>query len=766
MGIASPSRILVALVLVLATVTPAHAWDPFIVETIEVEGAERVALGTVLNYLPVREGEEFGPSDAARAVRTLYDTELFDDVEIARDGDVLIVRVQERPAIGELNIAGSFEIGEDQLREILASIGLERGRIFNQALLEQSEQELRQMLLGEGKYAMEFETEVRELDENRVAIDITLNAGKTARIRQVNIIGNEDFDDDRLKGLMESGVRGRLAFLSSRDEYSRTRLEGDLEAIRSWYLNRGYLEFAITSSQVTLTPDKRDIYITINIEEGEQYTVRNVTLDGEIPVDRADLEDQITVESGQLFSRGNITDSQSAMSDWLAAAGYAFANITVDTDVDEETREVDLRFFVEPGRRAYVRRVTFGGHSDTRDEVYRRELRQIEGSRYSPQQVQRSRIRLQRLPQVAQVTVETDRISDDQVDIHFDIVEQPTGSLSFGAGYSSSQGVILNIGFQQRNLLGTGRDLSLEFDNSNFSQQVEARYRNPYYTEHGVSRTLRARYRETNPERVTARADFFTDSALVGMDYGIPMSEFNTLTLGVALEGNRIRTTDRTPEEIVDFLDVEGREFGIMETSIGFRRDTRNRTIFPTRGQSNRIALDSAVPGSDLEYYRLRYEHESYYALTERLTAALSGSIAFGDGYGDQEELPFFKRFYAGGIRSVRGYAQSSLGPRFDEPRDDRATGGDFRTVGTFELIFPPPFSETPGGTRLSVFYDFGNVFRRFDDFEASELRTSAGVSFNWRSPVGPLSFSYAVPLNDEPEDDTESFQFTIGTMF
>lgn len=756
---------LAALVLLLVVVTPAHAWERFVVEDIRIEGADRVATGTVLNYLPVREGEEFAPRDAGRAIRTLYDTELFDDVELAREGDVLVVRVQERPAIGELNISGSFEMDEEQLREMLSGIGLERGRIYNQALLDQVEQELRQMLLGRGKYAMEFDTEVRELDENRVAIDLTLNEGRTARIRQVNIIGNEAFSASRLKGLMDSGVRGRLAFLSSRDEYSRTRLEGDLEEIRSWYLDRGYLEFAITSSQVTLTPDKRDIYITLNLEEGEQFNIRDVTVGGDIPVDREGLEDYVEVESGQLFSRADIVESQEGMSDWLAASGYAFANINVETDVDEDSREVDVHFFVEPGRRAYVRRVNFRGHNDTRDEVYRREMRQIEGSRYSPQQVDRSRVRIQRLPQVAQVSVDTDRVSEDEVDVNFDIREQQTGSLSFGAGYSSSQGVIFNIGLEQRNVLGTGRDLNLQLDNSESSNQAEVRYRNPYYTEHGVSRTLRARYRETDPRRVSALANFFTDSALLGVDYGIPLSEFNTLSLGFAGEGTRVRTTDRTPEAIEDEVDEFGDEYGVFELNVGFRRDTRNRTIFPTRGQSNRISLEAAAPGSDAEYYRSRFNHESYFPLTDRLTASIAGEVAYGSGYGEREDMPFFKRYFAGGIRSVRGYEQSSLGETFGD-RPDRAKGGDLRTTGSLELIFPPPFVEEPGGTRLSVFYDFGNVFPSSDDFEASELRTSAGASFNWRSPVGPLSFSYAVPLNDQPGDRTESFQFTIGTMF
>lgn len=760
------SRILLACVLLVAALPVVADWEPFVVDTIEIDGAERIAEGTILNALPLREGEEFAPQDARQAVRELYDTELFDDVELARSDDTLVVRVRERPAIGELNIDGSFSMEEEQLRDVLAQIGVERGRIFNRSLLEQSEQELRQMLLGQGKYALEFETEVRELDENRIAIDLTLNEGKTARIQQVNIIGNESFGDERLKGEMESGVKGSLAFLSSRDEYSRQRLEGDLENIRSWYLDRGYLQFAITSTQVTLTPDKRGIYITINVEEGEQYTIGDFELEGDFPIARETLEDQIQLEQGQLFSRSDVTDSRSGISDILAAAGYAFANVNVDTEVDEGDRTVDVRFQVEPGRRAYVRRVEFSGHAATRDEVYRREMRQIEGSAYSPQDVERSRVRIQRLPQVAQVSTNTERVSEDQVDIEFEIDEQRTGSLSFGAGFSSSEGVVLNASVRQQNLLGTGRDLTVSLDNSERQDSLEVRYTNPYFTQHGVSRTLRARYQETDPRQVSSQARFFTDSALLGVDYGIPMSEFDRLTLGYGLEGTRIRTTDRTPQALIDELDREGDdEFLALEVSAGWRRDTRNRTIFPDSGHLNRVSLTTTVPGGDLDYARSRFEHESYFPLTDRLTASFSGEVAAGTGFGDQEDLPFFKRFFAGGIRSVRGFERSSLGPRFED-EDDFATGGDFRTVGTLELIAPPPFVEEPGGTRLSLFYDFGTVFPRAEDFDASAIRSSAGVSFNWRSPFGPLSFSFAVPLDDEPEDDTEAFQFTIGTMF
>lgn len=744
---------------------PAVAWDEFLVEDIEVQGAERIAIGTVLNYLPVRAGEMFGPTEARRAVRALYDTDLFDDVRMERDGDVLVVTVRERPAIGEINIEGSFRMGEDDLLRGLEGIGFARGRVFNEALLDQAEQEIQRMLLAEGKYGMELSTEVRELERNRVAVDITLNEGKTAKIRQIHIIGNESFDDRTLKDLMESGIPGRLNILSRADEYSREKLEGDLEAIRSHYLDRGYAEFSITSTQVTITPDKKDIYITINLDEGEQFRVRSVSLEGEFPVPREELEAQIRIEPGDLLSRRQITRTQDGISNWLAASGYAFARINVAPELDDETNEVDLTFFVDPGSRVHVRRIGFSGHTETRDEVFRREMRQMEGAQYSPQNIDRSRVRLQRLPQVAQVEVDTQRVAGvhDQVDIDFHIMEQPTGQLSIGAGYDSSQGVVFTLGLEQQNLLGTGKELRLTLDNAEATQSAEIRYRNPYYTEHGVSRTLRARYQESDPSRISGLARFFTDSALVGVNWGIPLSEFNRMTLGVAAEQTTIRTTDRSPPEIVDFIELEGEEFNAGELTIGFRRDTRNRTVFPDQGVRNDIFIDYAVPQSDLTYYKLTHTLDSYYPLFGSVVGSVSTNIGYGDGYGDQESLPFFKRFFAGGIRSVRGYGTRSLGPRFS---DGSIAGGDFRTTGSLELSFPPPWAPDTRALRLSTFYDFGNVFADVDDFEASELRTSAGVSLNWRSPIGPMSFSFAQPLNDKSGDRTERFQFTIGTLF
>lgn len=766
---------LLALALTCVVSTPARAWDAFTVEEIDVRGAERISVGTVLNYLPVRTGENFSPADAQRALRALYDTGLFQDVELARSDNTLVVRVAERPAIAEINLEGDFSMDEERLRQSLSDIGLDRGRTFNRSLLERVEGELRRQLFSRGKYGMEFETEVRELERNRVAIDITIREGKTARIRQIKIVGNETFSDATLKDLMESGIPSSLSFFSSADEYSRAKLEGDLESIRSHYLDRGFAQFSISSSQVTITPDKKDIYITIAVDEGERYSIGEIELSGDFPIDRAELRERIQVESGDEFSRKALTESRTAMADRLAQSGYAFAQINVVPRIDDENRTVDVRFFVEPGQRIYVRRITFSGYESTEDHVYRREMRQVEGARYSPDLVDRSRVRLQRLPQVQEVRPETRRVSgsDNLVDVDYSITERPTGSLSVSAGFSSTEGIVLAGSVQQKNLLGTGRDLTLRINTSESNTEFTARYTDPYYTDWGVSRSLNFSYRETNPDDILDTADYYSDSLSTGISYGVPVSEYIRLNGGLSVAGTRIRTTDSTPVAIENFIDEKGHEFAFLETDLSWNRDTRNRTIFAESGTVNEVSLNAALPGSDLEFYKLGYRFEGYLPLTETLVASATGDVDYGGGYGDTEDLPFFRHYYAGGIRSVRGYQGASLGPRYCDNEDrvsvdceGDAAGGDFRTVGTLELSFPPPMATESGQTRLSLFYDFGNVFADADDFEAGELRSSVGISFNWRSPIGPLSFSLAEPIDPEPNDETETFQFTIGTLF
>lgn len=745
---------------------PARAFEAFTVEDIRVDGANRLEVGTVLNYLPVRVGEQFSDDDARRAVRALYDTGLFRDVALARDGNTLVVEVQERPAISEINIDGDFSIEEEQLLSSLEQIGLARGRIFDRSVFARIGQVIRNEMYSRGKYGMQLETEVRDLDRNRVAVDITLREGKTARIHDITIIGNETFSDEELKELMESGIPGPLSLWGSADEYSRTKLEGDLETIRSYYLNRGFANFSIASSQVTITPDRKEIYVSINLDEGQRFTFDSVEITGDLPaaVAREELTRLVEIETGAVFSRQQIVATRSAIADRLAEAGYAFANINVIPTPNEDDRTVDIEFSVAPGKKVYVRRISFTGHVTTEDIVYRRELRQFEGGVYSPARVDRSKVRIQRLSQVQQVQVTTNRVpgTDDQVDIEYNVVERPTGSFSIGAGLSSSQGVVFNVGFEQKNLLGTGRDLKLNVDTSDDNRRFIARYTNPYYTEWGVSRTLRLEYEEADPDRFDTR-DYFFDRTAVGFDYNIPISELTNIGLGLRLEEQKVQTTDQTPAEIEQFLDDRGTDFQWIRANAGFSYDTRNRTVFADRGVLHSLSANVSLPGGDLEFYKLGYGFEWYRKLGDHLVFAPRFDVDWGDGYGDDDALPFFQRFFAGGIRSVRGYESGSLGPEFS---DGDPTGGDFRTIGSLEFVFPPPYDPESANTRLSVYYDFGTVFADVDDFEPAEFRTSLGFSYNWRSPIGPLSFSYAQPLNNERGDETQRFQFTIGTLF
>lgn len=758
-------RVLAALVLLLPVTGPARAMEPFVIEDIRVEGVKRLEIGTVLNYLPVRSGETFSSEDAQRAVRALYGTGLFRDVSLYREGDTLIIEVDERPAISEINLEGSFSIEEEALLNSLEQIGLARGRIFDRSVFSQIGQVLRNEMYSRGKYGMELETQVRELDRDRVAIDITLREGKTAHIRQISIIGNSAFSDAELKDLMELGIPGPLSIWSSADEYSRTQLEGDLETIRSHYLNRGFANFTISSSQVTITPDRKEIYITINIDEGQRFTFGSMEIEGDLPVPREELLDRIVAQEGDTFSRQTLVESRTGIAGQLAESGYAFANINVIPEPDEETRRVDIRFFVEPGKKVYVRRIAFVGQNATKDNVYRREMRQFEGAQYSPNAVDRSRVRLQRLPQVQDVQVSTRRVqgTDDQVDVEYSITERPTGQFSVGAGLSSSQGIVFNIGFEQKNLMGTGRDLTVSVNSAEDNRRFIVRYTNPYYTDWGMSRSLRVEYEESDPTDFIDTRNFFADRLAIGFDYGIPISEFSSTSVGFNVEGWRLQTTDSTPQEIFDFLEARGDQFTYLEGTAGYRHDTRNRTIFAERGALHRVWTNVVLPGGDLQFLKAGYNFEGYASLTDKVVFAPRAQVDWGSGYGDDEDLPFFERFFAGGIRSVRGYDGGTLGPKFD---DGDPAGGDFRTVGSLELIFPPPFSPDSPNMRLSVFYDFGTVFEDVDAFEAGELRTSLGASFNWRSPIGPLSFSYANALDPGPGDDTQRFQFTIGTLF
>lgn len=754
---------LTALILGLTVSLCASGFDSFVIRDIRVEGLERIALGTVLNYLPVSVGETFDPSRSAATVRALFKTGFFNDIRLDADQDVLVVVVDERPAIASIKLSGNKDITTEQLKDALKSIGLSEGNIFDRASLEKIKLELERQYFSQGKYSVKVQSAVTELDGNRVDVAIDIDEGGVARIRRINVIGNKAFSDKELLANFALRPPAMYAIFSNRDQYSSRKLSGDLETLRSHYLDNGYINFSVDSTEVSITPDKNDVYVTITITEGDKYTVSGVELAGELIVPEEELRRLITIGAGDVFSRKAATQSASAISERLGKEGYAFSNVNPSPKVDKEKREVELVFFVDPGKRVYVRRVNVAGNIKTQDEVIRREVRQMEGGWLSTDKVDLSRTRLNRLGFFEEASVETPAVPgvDDQVDINFTVKERPSGSLTAGVGYSQSQGFLVNASISQNNVLGSGKRVSAMVNNSSVNRTYSFSYTNPYYTLDGISRGFSIFSRATDAGR-TSVADYTTDIYGASIDYGFPLSEFNTANLSLGYENTHIDTTVSTPQSILDFIEENADSFDIYKLTTGFTHDTRNRAILATRGVLHNISTEISLPGSGLEYYKLRYRTLKYLPLFGDLTLLLKGDVGFGDSYGDTTELPFFENFYTGGPESVRGYSSNSLGPQ----EEGDALGGSFKTVGNLELIFPLPFAADNKSLRVSTFFDIGNVFADVDDFDTDELRQSLGVSVIWFTPIAPMTFSLAWPLNDQRGDDTERFQFTLGSFF
>ena len=740
--------------------------SPFTIADIVVEGNERIDLGTVLTYLPVRTRDRFDPlADGPRSLRALFSTGLFDDVQIKqRDGNTLLVEVVERPAIGSIDISGNEAIPTDELESTLRQSDIAPGRVFNRAILESIERELRRVYFSAGNYGSRINIDVEELERNRVAVDIDIAEGAIAKIEHINIVGNEDFDEDTLLGLLQSRDNPFNPF-SSADEYSQVKLAADIETLRSFYQDRGYVRFDIESTQVSISENLSDIFIVINVREGDRYIIDQITTSGDVDIPEEEIRRLIDVQSGDAFARKDIVRTSGRISERLGRDGFAFADVDVIPTIDDDTRSVSLDFRIIPGNRVYVRRINFTGQYKTRDEVMRREMRQLEGSRYSPQLVDRSRVRLQRLPFMQSVSIATPRVpgSDDQVDLEVTVQEGPSGSFSAGVGFGTEGTISGNLAFSQENLFGTGESLQFSFDTSRITRQLTLRLVDPYFTESGISRTISGFIRRTDTGNTQSQSRFLSSTGGGSVSFGVPLSEFSTFRVGVGYERTEIGRTDETPIDINEFLDENGEDFDNFDITLGFTYDTRNRTVFATSGAVNRFSLDVSVPGSDLDFFKLGYDLEYFRPITDRYTFSTTVRLDGGTGFDDIDVLPFFERFFAGGVRTVRGYETGSLGPL---DSNGNSSGGDFRAVGTVEVIFPPPFVETPGATRLSLFTDFGNVFPDIRDFELEELRGSYGIAFVWLSPVGPLTFSIAEPYNEDDEDELDPFQFTIGTIF
>lgn len=736
----------------------------FVLQDVRVEGLQRISAGTVFNYLPVSVGSTVNTERYPEIIRALFRTGLFSDVSLERDGDVLVVRVVERPAISEITFTGNRDISTENLRTAMREVGLVEGRVFDRGLLEQVEQALLEQYYARGRYAVRVQTRVRELPRGRVGIDFDISEGLTARIREINIIGNEAFSDDQLTSRFEQTTGTMFSFFTRDNQYSREKLAADLETLRSFYLDRGYLNFAIDSTQVSITPDRRDIYITINITEGQPYTVSSVNLGGELVLPEEDLLPLVSVQPGQPFSRARLNESIRLLAERLGDEGYAFTNVNAVPRINDAEGTVDLDLILDPGRRVYVRRISFSGNTRTQDEVLRREMRQPEGAWFATSAVQRSRERLARLAYLEDVSLETTPVpgTADQVDLEYSVTERRSGSVIFGVGYGQDVGVLVNLQLNESNFLGTGREFNLAFNNSRIDEIYSISYTNPYWTDDGVSRGFRASFEKVDVGRSNA-ADYVTDRYLALINFGFPTSETDFLRLEGGIDGVKVKTTAGTPQEILDDIAVNGDDYLFYKVLMSWQRDSRNRVVFADRGMLNRVSAEIAIPGSDETFYKLNYRHQSFLPLTDDWVLSFRGDIAYGDGYGDTDSLPFFENYYAGGLRTVRGFKSNTLGPRYS---NNEASGGAFRVVGGAEVIFPPPLLRPSPNLRMTAFFDAGNVFTDYDDFDAGEIRYSAGVSGQWLSPLGPLILSVAKPLNKKDGDREEIFQFSFGIPF
>jgi outer membrane protein insertion porin family len=741
----------------------AYAIEPFTISEIRAEGLQRLDIGTILSYLPLSPGDQLDDQTSRDAIRALYASGLFQDVELERDGTVLIVRVVERPAISSFSIEGNEKIGGDELKDSLKQLGLAQGEPFKRALLDQVEQELRRQYYANGYYDVGIDTEVKEEGQNRVSLKIKVTEGKVTRIKEINIIGNKAFPKDELLSQLKLEKTDWVPFQTS-DRYSKQQLLGDLEGLTSYYQDRGYLKFNITSVQVALSPDKQQIYITLNLEEGDVYKVKDRRFSGETILETSFLERLVSTPAGSTFSRKEATESANRIEAALADIGYAFAEVSPLPEVDEEKREVSLNYFVQPGKRAYVRRINFAGHTSTNDETLRREMRQLEAAPFSKAQVERSRVRLARLPFIEEVEVDTKPApgTDDLVDVNFTVKERPPGSIQFGVGYSGASGFLVTGNVTHTNVFGTGNRVAVEVDNNSLSQRFSFSWQDPYFTEDGISQTWSVFYRQT--EGLSRFSSGFNLNVIGGnLTYGLPVSEYSTLRAGFGIEDTALTTFPNSSDTILRFAIENGTRYSTYELRTGFTRDTRNRVFFADRGMLSQFDIDLVTPGSDLQYFRASYRHQQYLPGIFKTFLEINGRLGLMDAYGSKGDPPPYENFLAGGTRTVRGYRESSLGPREGEI----PIGGRFQTAAQIELVVPTPLESDNKSTRASLFYDIGNVYATPGAWDFDELRQSAGIAFTWYTPfLGILDLSYAFPLDEQPGDRTDRFQITFGTPF
>jgi outer membrane protein insertion porin family len=742
---------------------PALAFQPFTVKDIRVEGIQRTEAGTVFSYLPVKVGDTFNDEKAAQAIKALFATGFFRDVRIDVEGDVMVVVLQERPAISTLNFVGLKEFDKDVIVKALKETGIATGRIFDRSLLDKAEQELKRQYLSRGKYAAQITTTVTPLERNRVGINFNIVEGDAAKIRQINIVGAKEFREKDLQALFELTTPGWLTWYTKNDQYSRQKLAADLEKLKSFYLDQGYLEFNVESTQVSISPDKQDVFITVNVNEGERFKVASVKLAGDFSIPEAELKKLVTVRAGDVFSRQQLNDSTKAIADRLGKEGYAFANVNAAPEINREKRLVDFTIFVDPGKRVYVRRVNVTGNTKTRDEVVRREIRQMESGWYDADKVKASKERIDRLGFFTEVSIETPPVAgtSDQLDVNVNVTEKPTGNLMLGVGTSSTDKLILSGSISQNNFLGSGNNVSIQVNSAKSNRTYALSYTNPYFTTDGISQGFDVYHRTTDTSS-TEIAHYKSESTGGGVRFGFPINEYQSFSIGLAADTTSITTYDSSPTYYKKYVNDFGKTNVSVPLSLNWISDSKNSFFFPTAGTYQRVGLEVGLPGVDLTYYRANYQLQHFIPLSKRFTLMLNGELGIANGLGGKE-LPFFKNYYAGGVNSVRGYKGSTLGtPGTFEGRD--RLGGNRKVVGNAELLWNLPGFENTA--RLGLFFDAGQVYASGDKLDFGELRYSAGVTASWISPVGPLKFSLGSALNKKDKDEAEVFQFQLGTTF
>lgn len=811
--------------LLLASVSFVQAAS-FKVEDIRVDGLQRISAGTVFSAFPINIGDEVDNDGLNKASKSLFRTGYFNDIQLARDGNILIINLVELPTITELEIEGNSAIETEQLKLGLKQAGLAEGYVFKRSTMERLELELERQYVSQGRYDAQIETEVKKLPRNRVGLKINVDEGSVASISHINIVGQENFTQDELIKQFELTTTNLWSWYKSDDKYSREKLSGDLERLRSFYLDRGYIRFNVESTQVSLSPSKEDVFISINVHEGEVYKVKDVALAGDLILEEELLKKLIIIKEDETFSHRKMTLTQDLIGKRLGNEGFTFASVNGVPKINDEDKTVDINFFVDPGKRTYVRRINFTGNESTMDEVLRREMVQMEGGWASTELIEQSKSRLEQLGFFKGVNVETPKVpgTDDLIDVNYNVEEQPSGSLNLSIGYSSADGMIIGSSVSQNNFMGTGKKMSTSVNKTDAVTSLNLSFNNPYYTVDGISRGYSLFYSQTDFSELSL-SDYNTDTYGGRTTFGFPINARERLSFSVEASQTEMQVSDGAPEEIQDFVSDQGENFTEVTIGSQWSWTTLNRGLFPTAGGKQSLALEATAPGSELEYYRVTYNAQKYFPITNSgsWTFRIRTELGYGDGYGDTDELPFFRNFRAGGVGSVRGFTSNSLGPKgaykyvvpatytidtnddginddgllmtdtdgdnqndVEYREDTNGIGGNLLTEASMELVFPLPFVEDQRSMRSVIFMDAGNVFDTEclvlteangtgntndhpgckEGFDADEIRIGAGVSLTWVTAIGPLTFTFARDINSKTDDETEGFEFSLGQVF